>query len=362
MTGGQVLLWSLAVMAIGIGSLLVVTALGRFIRVRRHIRHQRLRDELRPAVVQLLVDPDVETRLPGVGRRSESLFEVLAFDYLSKVRGDSRAALVRALEARGAIDAAERRLNRPGSVGKAAAAELLGQCGLARSREPLLELLSHRSPEVRLVGARAVGRLRHPDTVMPLLCVIDAKRPVPAASVTQALMWIGPAAVPRLRAATHVASAAQRAVAVETLGLQRAVEAVPDLLAMADDEDEAVRLRAVAALGRIGDPRARETLLRAAAPVDDPLCVVAAHALGDLGDQRAVPALSALLQDARHAVAATAAASLARCGSAGMMQLQRAAEGDGAASLHARGAIARAALGRGATKAEAAYAPFPVAP
>lgn len=359
MSGTQVMAWSLAIVTAAILSLLVVTVFARALRNRRRARRDRLRDTLRPSVVALLAAPDSELQLPAEGRRSEELFEVLSLDYLPKVRGEARDALVRALDARGTIVAAERRVGRPGGVGRASAAELLGRCALPRSRDPLLGLLTHRSAEVRRVGVRALGRLGDAGTVAPLLAVVNAERSVPAATVTEALVRIGAVAMPALRSALRSESPPQRAVAAETLGLQRAVEAVPDLVINLDDDNAEVRVRAAGALGRIGDPRAREPLQRSLR-TDVSLRIVATRALGDLGDPGAVSTLTGLLDDARHDVAIAAAESLTRCGSDGLAALRRCADRDADGSRQARAALARFELGRSPTNIEADYIQFPV--
>jgi HEAT repeat protein len=354
------MLWSLALLFAAMAALLAITAFGRLLRIRRRIRRERLRNALRPSVVALLADPESEPQLPPVGRRTEDLFEVLSFDYLAKVRGESRDALVRALDDRGTIVAAERRVQRVGTVGRASAAELLGRCALVRSRGPLIGLLAHRSAEVRLVGVRALGRLRDPSAVAPLLAMVDAERSVPAAVVTQALVRIGPRGIEELRAAVRYGSPAERAVAAEALGLQRAVEAVPELLAGLDDEHVGVRSRAAGALGRIGDPRARDPLLRAVT-VDGPLRIVAVHALGDLGDPGAVAILSGLLDDPRHEVASAAAGALARCGPSGLGALRESSEGHDQSARQAAAALAVAGLGSSRATVDPSLTAFPVA-
>jgi len=359
MSGVQVMTWSLAILAAAMTALLVMTAVGRLLRLRRRRRREHLRDKLRPAVVALLAEPDGELQLPSTGRRTEDLFEVLSLDYLAKVRGESREALVRELDARGTVVAAERRVGRWGGVGRASAAELLGRCGLPRSRDPLLGLLTHRSAEVRRVGVRALGRLGDPETVAPLLALVDAKRSVPAATVTQALMRVGAVGAPALRSALRSGSPVQRAVAAETLGLQRAVEAVPDLVVNLDDDNAEARVRAAGALGRIGDPRAFEPLVRSL-NTDVSLRVVAAHALGDLGDPNAVSTLVDLLDGARHDVVTAAAESLTRCGPDGLVALRRCTDRGGDGFRQARAALARFELGRSPTNVEADYIQFPV--
>jgi HEAT repeat protein len=346
-TGRAITLWSTVTVAAAVVLLVLVTAAGRAVRLHRHRGRERLRDQLRPTIVAVLSAPDapLPSAIPRRGRRDE-LFRILAFDYLSKVRGESRDALVRLLVERGTIDDAERRLRRPGDVGRSAAAELLGRCGLTRSREPLESLLERRSPEVRSAGVRALGRLGDPTVIPALLETLHVTRSVPAAIVAQAALRVGPSAIPALSQAAHDHHDGVRSAAVAVLGLQRAIDAVPTLIdVLAADDVVTVRGHAARALGQIGDPRALNALIRAAR--DDPENAgVVAVALGDLGDAAAVDALASLVGDEHHDVATAAATSLTRCGDAGIGALRTLQLEGGPAADHALAALARADLGR----------------
>jgi HEAT repeat protein len=346
-TGRLITLWSTVIVVAAVVVLVLTIAVGRAVRLRRVRSRERLRDEIRPTIVAVLSDPDAPppSDIPRRGRRDE-LFEILAFEYLSKVRGESRDALVRLLVERGTIDDAERRLRRPGDVGRSSAAELLGRCGLARSRAPLESLLVRPSHEVRAAGVRALGRLGDPAVVPALLDTVHAKRSVPAAIVAQSALRIGPSAIPALNRAVHHPDDGVRSTAVAVLGLQRAIDAVPTLIrVLADDDVSTVRGHAARALGHIGDPRPVTALIRAAC--DDPENAgFAAAALGELGDPTAVETLTSLVRDQHHDIATAAATSLARCGDRGFAALRSLRAEGGPAADHAVAALARAELGR----------------
>lgn len=371
MTGREIITWALVAIGAALVVLVAITAIGREARVLRTARRERITDELRPTIVGVLAEPDRPHDVALPRRHAADVFEVLAFDYLTKVKGESREALVRTLERLGTIDDAERRVGRPGAIGRAAAAEMLGRCGLVRSTPALTTLLSHRSAEVRAVGVRALGRIGAPGNVGPLLDMLDGPRGAPVASVGQALLRTGPAGVPALREAARHRAPAVRAVSVEVLGLLGAVEAVAELIAIVGERtvDTEVRRRAAAALGRIGDPRGVDALCRTLRE-DADLQVVAAHALGDLGHPSAVPHLVAVVLDEAHdgrdpvpdEVLATAASALARCGHAGIEALESLEHRLGRHAIHARAALARARLGRGPAQLELAYGPFAVTP
>ncbi len=338
------MLWSLITIVGAVVLLVATTAIGRASRLRRRVHRDRIRDELRPMLVAVLADPDAPLNVELPRRRGrQALFEVLAFDYLSKVKGESRDALVRLLVDRGTIDAAERRLRRPGVVGRAAACELLGRCGLARSSGQLQGLLGHRSADLRTASVRALGRLGDPTVVEPLLSTVSGGQSVPAAIVAQAALRVGPAGIPSLQRAIAAPDDAVRSVAVVTLGLERAIEAVPALVGVLDDDVVTVRGHAARALGHIGDPRAVDPLIRSAHH-DREIGGFTATALGELGDRRGVEALVGLADDPRHDVATAAANALTHCGPEGFAALQRLQAGGGPAAGHAVAAVARAEL------------------
>jgi HEAT repeat protein len=347
MTGRSITLWSTVIVAAAVVLLVLITTAGRALRHHRDRSRERLRDELRPTIVAVLSDPDAPPPpdIPRRGRRHQ-LFEILAFDYLSKVRGESRDALVRLLVERGTVDDAERRLRRPGDVGRSAAAELLGRCGLVRSRVALESLLERGSAEVRAAGVRALGRLGDPAVVTPLLETLHIRRSVPAAIVAQAALRIGPSAIPALTQAAGDPNDSVRSTAVTVLGMQRAIDAVPTLIGVLDaDVVVTVRGYAARALGQIGDPRAVDPLIRAVRADPENAGVVAA-ALGELGDPMAVEVLSSLVTNRSHDVATAAATSLTRCGDRGFAALRTLQTEGGPAADHAVAALARAELSR----------------
>lgn len=144
---------------------------------------------------------------------------------------------------------------------RAASAAILGW---TQSPDAVPVLLHHAQdvrgemPAVRAVALRALGRLRHPGAVEPL---VDALRSDET--------WLPPA----------VASMLTR------LG-RPALEAVVARL-RDDDEDDVVRRWCAQILGDMGDRRALPVLLRALGDVDAELRARAAHALGAIGDERA---------------------------------------------------------------------------
>jgi hypothetical protein len=289
-------------------------------------------------------DPD----RAGSADLSDSLgptFEQLSIALLPKLRGADRDTLVAALEQRGVLERARRRTARLGAVGRARAAELLGNAGDVRALPALTRLLSDRDPDVRTVAARALGKLG-PSAVAPLLEALTGRRPVPADIVTMALVHAGAAGADDLISGLDPGRPARvRAVAAELLGQLGALSAAASLAqTLGDDPDLATRTAAARSLGRLGLREGVAQLL-AALREDEPseLRIAAAHALGKIGGDAAVRALTLLLASCETELTRAAADGLAACGVAGRSVLEQAA-GDPVSGPPAREAIARMTL------------------
>ena len=190
---------------------------------------------------------------------------------------------------------------------------------------PLVALLQHPDPDLRIQAALALGDQRHPLAVDALLRALDD---------------------PDMNVRFH---------AIESLGLQAAPAAIEPLTAIVEARDFFLSFAAIDALARIGDPG---VVGRLAPLLGDPtLQVPIVDALGILGDDDVVPGLIGLLNTspetataAAHAIASihrrsedqygtgVAVADLVRAGvtDTGARHLTdalRAAEGDRLASL-----------------------------
>lgn len=347
----------------------LLAVLASAIVARRGLRHAlkrrraRIAAPLRPALLELAggdgMDEAALGRLAALPRREWRAVEPSVLALLGKLRGDSRDALVTLLQRRGTLERALRRTRRPGAVGRARAAELLGATGASAAVPALVDLLADRDPDVRQVAARALGAVGDPAAAPALLAALGSGHGVPPRIVAHSLARLGPGAESALvaaldgTAATGPGADLARSLAVEILGLTGAVRAGRSLVAaLRSDPSLEVRIRAARAVGRIGLPRALGPLVAATADHEPlPLRVVAARSLGHLGDAAAVPQLKQLLADPAHRVAHNAAAALALIGPAGVAALTRvAAGGTGAdptgglsrAAGHAREALAAA--------------------
>lgn len=304
---------------------IVVFRVARTVRVRRRAELAAGPRRLMLAFVADVADgADALVALPPAAWRA---VEPAAIALLGKIRGEARQALVSVFEQRGAIDAARRELTARSAVRRARAAEALGNLGRADCVPALCALLEDPDPDVRVVVARALGRIAEPEAAGPLLDTLASDKPVPPQPVAHALIQIGPNGGPAVLSALGHPVPLVRVTALDVLGLIGVSGAAgPAAGVLAGDPALEVRIAAAAALGKIGRRPALAPLMAAvAADQPAPLRAAAARALGDLGAVAAVPPLVELLADPRHRVAHEAAHALRRVGPAGLAELRRVA-------------------------------------
>lgn len=171
-----------------------------------------------------------------------------------------------------------------------AASAILAKIGDVRAVEPLIVSLRNRDWIVRMHAAKALGRIREPVALDSLVPLLRDKVKAVREEAAVALVAIGQSSLPVLLKALSHDEWLVRLHAVEALGKLKSPEAVEPLLSLLfNDSDSAVREDVVRALGEIGDTRATEFLFMA---VKDPaLRTLAVEALGRIGDRRAVPVL-----------------------------------------------------------------------
>ena len=325
-----------------VGALLLAVAVAG-LRKADNDRWARLtaarRERARPFVVGLVAG---EPQPWPASRRDRAAAEALAVETLRKVRGEARTALVEALEARGVVERAVRRARRPGALGRARAADLLGLVGGERALEPLARLLADRSPVVRRVAARAIGAVGRPEGAVPLLDSLAGRRALPAGVVAMALVQIGPSCATALRAALHEPSATKRLIAAQLLGHHEVLAAAGDLAdALEVEPQPAVRAELARALGSIGSPVAVPRLVDVLSGVDPPpVRAAAARALGRIGAAGAVDLLRAALEEDGHEVPHAAAEALHELGVSGRPALVEAVRAGRPGADHAAEVLA----------------------
>ncbi|HZI96469.1 MAG TPA: HEAT repeat domain-containing protein [Actinomycetales bacterium] len=349
MTGAGALATALVALAGLLLALALVTAAQRAHRQRGERLRALAAEPVRPTLIRLVAGeesdvPGAVEALAGLDSRTWAAVEPSLEGLLLKVKGDAHAAVVAVLEQRGSLARALARTRSRSAVARAHGAEVLGAAGRQAAVEDLLRLLADDDAEVRRVAARALGRIRSTAAAAPLLEAVSSRRPVPPRIIASAVMRIGVGAHPALVATLRDGDTLQRAIAAEIAGLAGATAAVEALMdALLHDPQVEVRVRSARALGRIGMPWATGHLIAATGSGQPlPLRIVASRALGDIGSSDAVPRLSELAADAHHRVASNAAASLLRCGAAGIEALEGVAAAPG--GEHAREALAMARL------------------
>jgi HEAT repeat protein len=348
-------IYVLSVAAVALGAVIVF---GRAARRRREERRARLAAPARKLLLAIAAGDDDPDQIDELVRLPDEVWTAVdanAVALLNKVRGEARAALVVVFERRGAAWRARSELHRPDPVRRARAADLLGILGRRDAVPALCDLLRDADADVRVVAARALGRIGDPEAARPLLeSVATRRREVPAHLAAHALAGLGVGAQPALVRGMDSPREGVRAVAAEVLGLIGAVGATGRIeAALRADPSTEVRVRAARTLGRLGTRTAMAPLLDALTADHLPvLRAEAAKALGELGAPAAVDALTAVLGDAEFVVAHEAARALLRLGVKGRAALTSAREGSlggprrirTVAAAHAREALAVAEI------------------
>ncbi|MDF2459683.1 MAG: uncharacterized protein K0S79_2099 [Nitrospira sp.] len=178
-----------------------------------------------------------------------------------------------------------------------AASSVLASIADERVLDPLIGALGNSDWIVRMHAAKALGRIKAPSTIDPLIPLLQDKVKAVREEVAVALAEIGDAALSSLLDALQHPEWLVRLHAVEALARMRSPRAVEPLLwTLFNDADQAIREDVVRALGLIGDSRATEYLVNV---MNEPrLRTLAVEALGQIGDRSAVPLLMAVLEGA----------------------------------------------------------------
>ena len=292
---------------------------------------RRRRDGLRHLILAaLLGEPDESDEARGVLRgrdgRAWAQVERQAFAMLPKIKGDSHEVLVALLLSRGAAGHAYQNATARSLVRRSRGAYQLGALGDADAVPTLLTLLRDKHFLVRRTAVRALGQVRHPAAVTPLLDAVT-RDPALARDVVAALQRIGPGAAPELRKDLDLLVGDQRsgrrgALVATVLGLHGDIAAVPALVAAVDHgRHPALRAAAAQALGEIGVPSAVPSLVKALAAHDTAVRLEAATALGKVSDASAVTALATALGTGVREVDRAIAGALLQLGERGRAAL-----------------------------------------
>ena len=175
-----------------------------------------------------------------------------------------------------------------------------------------IEALHLKDARIREEAARALGEMRDPRVIDPLVQALqDESRPVREEAARSLGKVGGNLAIPPLIAAMRDDRRSVRESAVQAMA-NLGETAVEPLIRALIDEDWHVRMGAAIALRIIGDPAAIDPLLPALRDENRFVRREAAKSLGRFGDERAVAPLEQALLDTDAGVRAKADAALRR--------------------------------------------------
>ena len=323
-------------------SLLMLSVLvtRRWELARRARRRHRAEDRLKQVALALM-DSETRPNTPAAvavpadlsAVEKEALADVLG-RYARTVRGSSHERIVEYFAAEGTIERERSALAGSGPAWRrATAAFRLGDIGSGDCAPALIAALSDREPDVRIAAARSLGRLRAAEAAGELVAAA-AERRVPDALVHWALLQIGVAAVPALKALLSSSNQYERAAAIQLIGRLGGPHEAAEVQERLRDSSALVRGAAARALGRLGAERHIPPLLEALEDRIPAVRASAATALGYLRDRRALPALIEHAQSDLFDVAHEAARAVVRTDPA-----EAAAHVQGAGSDHLREAV-----------------------
>jgi HEAT repeat protein len=245
------------------------------------------------------------------------------------VRGVETERIAVFFQRHGWVDRELKRLESRRAWRRATAAFALGDMGSSKATPALMERLGDGDPDVRAAVARSLGRLGAVDAVERLVqAFVDGALTRSVAG--QALLAIGPPAVPRLRVLEEAEDPLARAFAVELVGLLGGAPDSDRVVRRLQDTSADVRAKAALALGRLGAESATAEL---AGRLEDRVVFVraaAATALAAVGDMRVVPRLIEMARADQFEAARAAADAVSRLDPEAVVR----ASGDGRGAVH----------------------------
>jgi HEAT repeat protein len=292
-----------------VGSLSVSTlALRRLALARQERRTQAVEAQLESVALALIAGEGDD--LPSLGERELPVLAALLARYSQRLTGSERARIAAFFESTGSLEREVALLDDRREWKRATAAFALGDMASPRAIPPLLAALDDREEAVRGAAARSLGRLAAVDAVKPLVHAFSAGR-LARAVAGQALLAIGPSALPALRELLDADEAEAREFAVELVGLLGDATDSRLVLQRLCDSSAEVRAKAARALGRLGAEEAGMALVDALGDRIPFVRVSAAHGLAAVGDRAAVPSLLILAREDQFDPARAASAAAA---------------------------------------------------
>jgi HEAT repeat protein len=289
--------------------LLIELTIRRIVLDRRGRRYAAAVRRLRPIAIQLIEGENGKPPVLSTGDQAV-LAEVLG-RYSRQLTGQADRRVAEYFRGSDALLQSQRELGSRRMWRRATAAYRLGDMGCEEAAPGLLAALDDKHRTVRAAAARSLGRLGVVEAAKPLIEALVSGR-VPHGVAGQALVELGPVAVPELRAIAEHPSYRLRATAIALLGLIGDSADSPLAVRCLGDPSADVRAAAADTLARIGGPPA-EGALRSA--LDDRIPFVranAAVALGVIGSREALPRLLEMARTDDFRPARAAAQAVAR--------------------------------------------------
>jgi hypothetical protein len=281
----------------------------RVMVARRERAAEAARRRMRPLALEIVYE-DERPDLSDLDTSELEALSGLVERYGRRLRGDSRAPLAEFFEASGAVERQRETLRRGRGWKRATAAFSLGDMGAPCAVPDLIAALDDRDQAVRIAAARSLGAIGTPEAVAPLVDGLSSER-LPWHMGGHALITIGSASAPALRAHAADGSSPLRARAIELLGFVGDAADAPAVLGALSSESADLRERSARALGRLGAREAVAALRHALADPVPAVAAAAAASLGAIGDRGAVDDLLELARTGRHDPARAAAQAAA---------------------------------------------------
>jgi HEAT repeat protein len=301
---------AIAIVFVAVSLLLLVTlAIRRIVLARRGREYAAAEKRVRPIAIALVEGESGDA--PELSSADDAVLADMLGRFSRKLTGAAEARIADYFRDNAALAGALRDLRSRRTWRRAAAAYRLGDMACPEVAPELLRALDDPKRTVRAAATRSLGRLGVADAATPIVEALVSRR-VPNGVAGEALVELGPAAIPELRSMAGNASGRVRTTAITLIGLVG--DSTDSALAVAALEDPSADVRAAAAstLGRIGSAAA-EPALRSS--LDDRIHFVRAEAaasLGVIGSTAAVPRLLEIARTDRFRPARAAAQALAR--------------------------------------------------
>ena len=290
----RLLLALAAIVFVAIAVVLLITrVIRRVILTRRGRMYAAAVQRVRPIAIELLEGEDFEP--PELSPGDQTVLADVLGHYARQLTGSAEGRVAEYFQGTDGLARSQRELGSRRAWRRATAAYRLGDMGCGEAAPALLAALDDPSRTVRGAAARSLGRLKIVAAAKPLVEALVSGR-VPNGVAGEALVELGPAAVPELRAMAEHSSFRLRSTAIALLGLVGDSADSPLAVERLGDPSAEVRAAAADALERIGGPPAEDALC---STLDDRIPFVRAEAAAALGVIRSRAALPRLLDIAR---------------------------------------------------------------